>query len=164
MTDFSQQTNPWSVSDPVSDYSSLAEFSQVTIGDESAVPPLFTGDPDPIRQAREIIKQVDNPSVILQAERLLSTIQRMIQLIKESRPEVKDIPPLHVEFDGENESLLISWVFRDFRVGFNIELNEYESGWHLVTNKNLGDIAASGQLLDIGNIVAVLINFILSNI
>lgn len=164
MNEFSDQTSPRNASDPLSDYSFATDFSQVTTGDESADSPFFKGELDPISQAREVIKKIDSPSVIHQSERLLSTIQKMVRLIKESRPEAKEIPPLHAEFDVENESLLISWIFRDFRVGFNIELDEGESGWHLVANRNMGDIAASGQLLDMDNTVAILLNFILSNI
>jgi hypothetical protein len=98
----------------------------------------------------------------------LSIIGQMIQLVKQEREgrEPNDMPPLPplracVDIDG---SVLLEWIFPDFRVGFNIEPDPQDSGWHLVSNKKVGEITASGQLTNTSEIVAALLDFILPNI
>ena len=68
-------------------------------------------------------------------------------------------------FNVEDGSILIEWIFGDFRIGFNIEPNPNDSGWYLVSNKNLGEISASGYTsgIEIKNLILWLLNFILSN-
>ena len=174
MTDFPQETSPRTTPHSSRDYPLPVGLSDVTSDINGGPESLsFAGESDPIRQPREIIPRVDNPCVAEQLERLLSIIGQMIQLVKQEREtrerkrrEVNDMPPLpplhaHIDKDG---SVLIEWIFPDFRVGFNIEPDPEDSGWHLVSNKKVGEITASGQLTNTGEIVAALLDFILPNI
>lgn len=76
-----------------------------------------------------------------------------------------NFPPLlmHSLNDG---SVLIEWIYPDFRIGFSFESNIKESSWYLVSNKHLNEISSSG-LLDISEIdvlITFLLRFITSNI
>ena len=121
------------------------------------------GESNPVKQARKIIPQIENPCVAKQLDSLLSFINKIVSTLMQLEEDLNLIPPLHphVEEDG---SVLLQWVFPDFRIGFNIEPNPNDSGWHLVANKKLGDITASGQLTNIGEITIILLDFIRSNI
>lgn len=55
------------------------------------------------------------------------------------------LPPLKFRWLEDN-SALIEWIFKDFRIGFSIEPDIEESGWYLVSNNNLQEISASGVL------------------
>ena len=120
------------------------------------------GEPDPVSNARKIIEEIENSAVAQQLEGLLLTIRGMIEIAKRERPDVGDIPPLHAYVD-EDGSALLEWIFPDFRVGFNLEPNPSDSGWHLVSNKKLDEITASGQLTSIDAIIPILLDFILPN-
>ncbi len=129
---------------------------------------LFTlrGEPDPTRDVESLLARVDNRSVAEQASRLLATIQRMITLTGRAKGDARDIPPLRACLD-EDGAVLIEWIFSDFRIGFNIEPNEEDSGWHLISNRRLGDVAVSKplpkDLVNMSETVALLVDFIVSN-
>ena len=61
--------------------------------------------------------------------------------------------------------MLIEWIFENFRVGFTIEKNSEESGWYLVSGKNLGQINAYGNLnkADDEKLLSWLLVFVISN-
>jgi hypothetical protein len=169
MTDLPQETDPRTTPHSSRSYPFPVGLSDVTSDINGGPESLsFAGESDPLRQPREIIPRVDNRCVAEQLERLLSIIGQMIQLVKQEREgrEPNDMPPLPplracVDIDG---SVLLEWIFPDFRVGFNIEPDPQDSGWHLVSNKKVGEITASGQLTNTSEIVAALLDFILPNI
>jgi hypothetical protein len=164
MTDFPQDTDSQRTPYPPSGYPVPAEVSDVTSDINGEPESLsFGGESGLLREAREVISRVENASLAKQTEKLLSILGQMMQAIKKERPELSDIPRLHAHID-EDESVLIEWIFPDFRVGFNIEPDPEDSGWHLVSNKKVGEITASGQLTNTGEIVAALLDFILLNI
>jgi len=140
------------------------ELEDVTTGSsEQSRAFSMRGEPDPVSNARKIIEEIENSAVAQQLEGLLLTIRGMIEIAKRERPDVAEIPPLHSYID-EDGSALVEWIFPDFRIGFNIESNPDNSGWHLVSNKKLGDITASGQLANMEEITILLLDFILSNV
>jgi hypothetical protein len=121
------------------------------------------GEPDPVRPARKVIPQIQNTSVLEQVDTLLSTLRNILTAIQRVRGDLDHIPPLRASL-AEGDSVLIEWVFPDFRVGFNIEPNPENSGWHLVSNKNLDELTMSGRLRDVQEVVASLVDFILANV
>jgi hypothetical protein len=121
------------------------------------------GEPDPVRPARQVMLQIQNSRVREQVDELLSTLRNMLGVIQQVRGDLGHIPPLHAS-PGDGESVLVEWVFPDFRVGFNIEPNAEDSGWHLVSNKNLDELTASGYLRNVQEVVALLLDFILANV
>jgi hypothetical protein len=164
MTDFPQETDPRTTPHSSHNYPFPLGLSDVTSDINGGPESLsFAGESDPLRQAREIVAQIDNECVAEQTERLLSILGQMMQAIKKERPELSDIPPLHAHID-EDGSVLIEWIFPDFRAGFNIEPSPEDSGWHLVSNKKISEIAMSGALANIYERVTLLLNFILANI
>ena len=81
------------------------------------------------------------------AKRLVLTIIGIINELKKLGIDFNNLPSLQAE-NIDDGSVLIEWIFNDFRVGFTIEKNKDESGWYLVTTKKLGFINASGYFLD----------------
>lgn len=116
-----------------------------------------------VKQARNIIPKIKNAEVAEQLDVLLSLIDIIVNVEKQEREDSSHIPPLHAYIE-EDGAVSVEWIFPDFRIGFNIEPNPNDSGWHLVAGKNLRDKTESGQLEDMPTIVYRLFNFILSNI
>jgi len=121
------------------------------------------GEPDPVRLARKVIPQIQNACVLEQVVELLSTLRSMLGIVQQRRGDLDHIPPLHASL-GEGDSVLLEWIFPDFRIGFNVEPNPDDSGWHLVSDKNLDELTMSGRLRDMREVVASLLDFVLPNV
>ncbi|MCJ7654743.1 MAG: hypothetical protein MUO97_05490 [Dehalococcoidia bacterium] len=162
MNNFAQDTDSWRT--PYSSSKCLlpTELSDLTTGSEPAESLLSTGEPSLVREARDIISKIQNESIAKQTEKLLLTLDKMIQQLKQEKPEL-NIPPLHA-YAEEDGSVLLEWIFPDFRVGFNVEPNADDSGWHLISNKRLCALAASGLLSSMEPIIVSLLRFAISNI
>lgn len=118
-----------------------------------------------VRPAWDAIRQTENQEVAREARRLLSVIQEMIVSFQQFGFDLGHLPPLRAFNVVDDGSVSIEWILSDFRIGFTIEPNPEDSGWYLVSNKNLGEITASGYTsnIDIKTLVLWLLNFILSN-
>lgn len=160
MTNFLQETDSQSWSERDLSFSSSDMTSDI---EGQADTFRLRGESNPVKQARNIIPQIDNADVSKQVERLLSFIDKIVKIAEQEEVDLSHIPSLHAYIE-EDGSVLLEWVFPDFRIGFNIESNPDNSGWHLVSNKKLGDITASGQLANMGEITILLLDFILSNV
>ena len=114
---------------------------------------------NPTRQARDIVSQIQNPKVEEQLDKLLSIIDKRFYIVQQEGVELSCIPPLHPHLD-EDGSVLLEWIFPNFRIGFNIEPNPDDSGYHLVSNKKLGERTESEQLANMDKIVVQLLLFI----
>jgi len=116
------------------------------------------------RAAWELAHMLRNVDVARETKKLLSVLQETLFTFKQFRFDVGHIPQLQA-FAADDGSVLLEWIFRDYRVGFSIEPKPQDSGWFLITNKNLGEITASGFLsgIDLNRLILWLLNFILSN-
>jgi len=73
-------------------------------------------------------------------------------------------PSLYIKW-LDDKSVLAEWVFKDFRIGFTFEPDIDDSGWYVVSNKNLEEYSASG-LLTVNNLEGIIqkvLIFALSN-
>lgn len=161
MTSFLQETDAqswpeeelsFSLSDVTSDIGGQADIFRLR------------GESNPVKQARDIIPQIENATVAKQVDSLLSMIKVIVKLAEQKGVDLSDVPPLHAHLE-EDGAVSAEWIFPDFRIGFNIEPNLDDSGWHLVSNKKLGGKAESGQLTDVNmlEIIYQLLDFIRSN-
>ena len=164
MTNSSQETDPRQALCDSTRYSIPAAMSDVTtgVGGQTGSFPLYGGS-DPVSQARSIVSKIEDPCVAEQVKRLLFVIDRLIEAARHLRADLRHIPPLHA-YQSEDGSVLVEWIFPDFRIGFNIESNQEDSGWHLVSNKRLGEVTASGQLTSEREIMVLFAKFVLPNI
>lgn len=117
-----------------------------------------------VKPAWDITQKTTNPEVAKEARKLITIIQEMVSSFQEVGLDLCYLPPLHA-FNVEDGSVLIEWIFPDFRIGFTVESDPEESGWYLVSDKKLGEISASGYIsnMNIERLILWLLNFILSN-
>lgn len=125
--------------------------------------PMLTKS-NPLRSAWDLTYKLENEDLAQYSKNLLSIIQNTLYTFQQLRLDVNGIPRLHA-FLAEDDSLLFEWIFNDYRIGFSIESNPQESSWFLVTNKNLGEINASGYIhgLNTRTLILWLLIFILSH-
>lgn len=117
-----------------------------------------------IKSAWDSIQKTPNEEIAERAKKLLTIIQEMISSFQEVGFDLCYLPPLRA-FNVEDGSVLIEWIFTDFRIGFTVEIDPEESGWYMVSNKKLGEISASGYIsnINVEKLILWHLNFILSN-
>jgi len=103
--------------------------------------------------------------------KLLNNLERFVlslnQVISQLEPFVSkssSLPPLKFQILDE-ETVMVEWIFLDFRIGFSITDNPEELAWYLVGSRTFNHASYSGEL-DLGNlynVVSKLIRIGLSN-
>lgn len=117
-----------------------------------------------IRPAWKVVQQTANQDITNEARRVLLLIQETITTFQHLRFDLGYLPQLQA-FNVDDGSLLIEWIFDDFRVGFGIESDLHESSWYLVSNASLGEISASGYTsrIELRTLILWLLNFVISH-
>lgn len=116
------------------------------------------------QEVKEVIRQLDNDAVAQESQKLLSILHESLTELQRLRFNLSSIPPLHAVSVGDG-SVLLEWIFKDYRVGFSLEPQPEESSWFLITNQNLGEISAAGYLarVNLKSLILWLLGFILSH-
>jgi hypothetical protein len=114
--------------------------------------------------ALTVVRQIHNKQIAKEAKKLLLNVQDIINSFQQFGIDLSHLPPLQA-FLPDDGSILIEWIFPDFRIGFSLEPNLDDSGWYLVSNKKLGEISASGYVsgIDLKNLILWLLNFVLTH-
>ncbi|NQU35619.1 MAG: hypothetical protein HQ521_20525 [Bacteroidetes bacterium] len=113
----------------------------------------------------QIIDRVDNVETRNKVCELVYSFQEIILLTKRLGIDISYLPKVKAFLNTDDESLLVEWIFSDFRIGFTLETNDLESGWYLVSNSNLGSINVSGDInkVALGGLVLWLFLFALDH-
>ena len=121
---------------------------------------------DLIIRAWTTVATVKDDTVANECRRILQIIAESILFSQTQGFDLGHRPRLHA-FDVEDGSLLIEWIFDDFRIGFGVEPIPSESSWYLVSNARLGDINLAGDIpkneLETQDLMLRLVNFVVSN-
>jgi len=119
---------------------------------------IFSGTSDVIQKIADSDKQKD-------VVKILQAFQNVLLEKRFALDTIGSLPPLQININKEDDSVLIEWIFRDFRIGFSIEANRSQSNWYLVSNQNLNQLDYSGLLpwQDLDELLTTLIAFVLSN-
>ncbi|SRR6266545_645505 len=116
-----------------------------------------------IRSALETIKTEPNKEVVNEAKKFLFLLQETVSSLQQLNFDLSFIQPIQA-FISEDNTIILEWIFKNYRIGFSIEENSNESGWYLVSKRELGEISASGYLdPNTKNIILWLINFVISH-
>ena len=120
-----------------------------------------------ITVAWNTVGQVENKKVADEARKLLLIIAETTLIFQSRGVDLEHLPHLHA-FDVQDGSILIEWIFDDFRVGFSIEPVPSESSWYLVSTAKLGNIGESGNIsqneFEIQELMLKLFTFVISRL
>jgi hypothetical protein len=116
---------------------------------------------------KEVIKglpTLDDRQVSENTHILLLAFQKMLAMNRSMIESSRYLPPLRFR-RLDDGTALIEWIFKDFRTGFTIEKDERESGWYLVSNRNLNETSESGSLVfrEIDSLLSKLLSYVMSN-
>ena len=168
--DYVHETNSGIVSslfpeDEFSDLDELGDRDQTYSGHaDLRFPPLPVQDL--ITPAWRTVASVKDETVANECRRNLLIIAESILFFQTRGFDLGHLPNL-LAFDVEDGSILIEWIFDDFRIGFGVEPIPSESNWYLVSNARLGDINLAGDIpkneLETQDLMLRLVNFVVSN-
>jgi hypothetical protein len=146
-----------------SDRLAQSRTSDPTTGTEGEVDLYLRGTSDSSRLLMELNAQVADPRISMQ----LMELAWVIDAISRSLPaDARSVVDRYAHLAGtiENGSVLLEWVFPDFRIGFNIEPTSEESGWYMVSNKRLHEQTKSGRIGSMREIFGTLMGIIGSHV
>ena len=113
------------------------------------------------------VGQVNNQKVADEARRILWIIAETSLTFQSQGVDLGHLPQFHA-FAVQDGSILIEWIFGDFRVGFSIEPIPTESCWYLVSNEKLGDISVAGDIsqneFETQNLMSKLLIFVILHV
>ena len=110
--------------------------------------------------ARNDLSKLENKRIKNQATLILNIIENQLKGYAHTT-----LPPIRVA-DLDDGSIIIEWIFENFRMGFNLDSDPEKSGYFLVSKETVGGIRSSGYLrgLKIESIVQSLMTIVLSNL
>lgn len=100
-----------------------------------------------------------------QVEKFLRRLQLLLMINKDKLTNIGNLPQLSIVID-EDESVLVEWMFKDFRIGFSFEKDEQESMWYMVSNRKFNEVNESGNITDktIDDLLINILAFVTSHI
>lgn len=139
--------------------------SEGTVDFWSTLFPQLPADVDIFRKAIPNLANLKNKKVRQFTINLLHTLQKILIINIDRLCFSGSLPPLQFLLD-KDDSLLLEWIFKDFRIGFIIEPNVSESSWYFVSNSKMNEQSASGLLnvSDYEQSLHYLISFVLANV
>ncbi len=109
--------------------------------------------------ARVTLESTSNREVAKRAIIILDIIENQLQSF-----DISTLPPIRIA-ELEDERVIIEWIFENFRMGFNLELDDDESGYFQISDKSAGEIRSSGYLkgLKLEVLIRSLLTLVLNN-
>lgn len=118
--------------------------SQTMRGGDKARFISLSDDTEFMQNAFSVISRVKDVKVAKTGAFILGEIENLISRLKNEIPDSHNIPKLRGAITEEG-AFLIEWATEKFRAGISIEPDERDSGWYLVTTRDLEDINNSGS-------------------
>ena len=111
-----------------------------------------------------VIDEVKNKNIKIQAKKLLNKLQILLYSSKREMDRIGNLPALMVNII-DKKSLLVEWIFKDFRIGFSFEKKEKDSSWYIASNEKYSEVSASGFIKEkeIEDLLKNILLFVLNN-
>lgn len=111
-----------------------------------------------------LTEQIRNAAIKKLTLQYLGIFQTVLVEIINGNRDIGYLPPLKMNIDDDG-SVLLEWIFKDFRIGISFEVQESDSSWYLVSNKNMQEVSKSGSLSTTDSIVLIrdLVSYVISN-
>jgi hypothetical protein len=96
-------------------------------------------------EAWKTLVNTPDPQLASNAESLLREVEVAIEGLGRAGYDSWNLPILRA-FAPQDNSLIFEWTSSKFRVGLSIERDPNESGWYVVSTRDLHQLGASGHL------------------
>ncbi len=117
-----------------------------------------------LEPARSLLGKIADHEHVKTAENLLGKIETVMTEFIALGLDASNIPKLY-GYVAKDSAILLEWTSEKFRAGVSIEPNEADSGWYLITDRDLGEISTSGHLAlsSAEAVLRKLIRFVIEN-
>lgn len=96
-------------------------------------------------EAWKTLVNTPDPQLAANAQSLLQEVEVAIEGLKLTGYDTWSLPRLQA-FTPQDNSLIFEWSSPKFRVGLSVERDANESGWYVVSTRDLQQLGASGHL------------------
>jgi len=97
--------------------------------------------------AQNVINQVDNHSIVEQAEVIISSIKKHLEFFQSHGVDTSQLETIYATM-VEEKSLFLEWTFNEFSLGFGIAADPKESSWYLVSSNQFNELFISDFFKD----------------
>lgn len=148
---------------PIPSGTYAAQLANETFGEKAFLNYFSPTESRLIRPALDTLKSAQNQEVAKEAKKVLLLIKETVSTFQQFSFDLTLLPSIHA-FENEDGAILLEWIFKNYRIGFGVEVDPNDSGWFLVTKRDLGEISASGYTAntDMRKTIHWLLNFIIS--
>jgi hypothetical protein len=124
----------------------------------------ISGSAEFIESARGELSKIKDHELLQTVSIVLGKIQTVMAEFMALGSDISNMPKLY-GFTTEDSSFQLEWVAEKFRVGLSIESKERDLSWYLVTDRELGDLNASGfvAVSDLERILRDLTHFMVTH-
>ncbi len=118
-----------------------------------------------LSNSMEIINKITDETQKQKIIAIVSTFEEIVVSLKSKLEEMNlSLPPLYFSLNEEDNSILIEWIFYNFRIGISVEKDTTKSFWYLVSrevvDKNLSGDLKEYNLFDL---ILSLFQYVLNN-
>lgn len=164
VTDSSYSENPMECANEIDKYTVNLLVTAGSAVEFSTYFNIFPHDFNIFREVKLDASHIPNDQVRKITTQFLNVFQRVLILNRNIIENAGYLPPLKIQY-LEDSSVLMEWIFNDFRTGFSIEPIVSESSWYLVSNRKLDEENFGGQL-DLSKaepLLSNILSFVLKN-
>lgn len=117
-----------------------------------------------LKNVSERAKSISNSEVKKQVDEFLTIFTQVIASRKDELVEREDLPAVNLA-ELDDKSILLEWGSKDFKIGFSFEPKKSDSGWFLVSGKNLDGDQQGGSLKkeNFSDLIEYAINYVSAN-
>ena len=121
---------------------------------------LFSKNIDILEKIIPSVSLVENKVL---KQRLNNFLSVFVGIINSFENTSNYLPPININI--EEDSLFLEWIFKDFRIGFTLCIEDTESMWFLITKKNMEELSVSGDFEsnEYRPIIVKLMKYVLEN-
>ena len=119
---------------------------------------------DIFRNINNKIKALKDEQIKKMVIEFVNTFYNTLNLANKYRNISNVLPAISLN-ENDDDSVLLEWNFKNFRIGFQIDKEPDDSYWFLVTNKNLEEFNVSGDIRrdGIDNVIIKILKYVLEN-
>jgi len=153
-----------SVNDVVTNSTEMFANSSLYNNDIVSYFQVLPSNIDIFREIKEKISGINNGPAKENAHNFALEFQNILINLAVRNDIANKLPPISIQGLDDN-SVLLEWAFKDFRIGFSFEANNDDSSWFLLTKKELKAVDVSGSLNadETKSLIVNILNFVLRN-
>ncbi len=111
------------------------------------------------------LENIENEDLKNLVNEFIKNFKIILITYNHSFPDDISLPEITLNINEDN-SVLIEWIFKDFRVGFSFESDIKHSFWYIVSNDKFDSFNSSGKLslTNLDELITTILDFVINQV